>query len=269
MLNGGGLGQIQDITEAFSTAFRSRSRTCRSMITELEQVRGELQRADRRHHYRRLESSTSCRHFCRESSRSLAKAPATVPEAPAVPSWETRKPRRGQPISFRSQLQRPRGQPLRSRLQANLARLEPADIAHSGARGRSQRRAGDDLRPQLPHPDVSRSPTRSTEKAAVTYANMTAIVDLTLSFASTRASSLARGGRATSPELEMVARSVPQPPYTAGNFVAPHDGLSRNMHPTGRIDIHQPFTAGRLTATVTITVILVAGPNVRHRSIQA
>ena len=36
VLNGGGLGQIQDITEAFSTAFRGREQDLRSMITELD-----------------------------------------------------------------------------------------------------------------------------------------------------------------------------------------------------------------------------------------
>ncbi len=36
VLNGGGLGQVQDITEAFSTAFRGREQDLRSMIGELE-----------------------------------------------------------------------------------------------------------------------------------------------------------------------------------------------------------------------------------------
>ncbi|GAY15575.1 virulence factor Mce family protein [Mycobacterium sp. shizuoka-1] len=36
VLNGGGLGQIQDITEAFSTAFRGREQDLRSMIAELD-----------------------------------------------------------------------------------------------------------------------------------------------------------------------------------------------------------------------------------------
>ena len=36
VLNGGGLGQIQDITEAFSTAFRGREQDLRSMINQLD-----------------------------------------------------------------------------------------------------------------------------------------------------------------------------------------------------------------------------------------
>ena len=36
VLNGGGLGQVQDITEAFSTAFRGREQDLRSMITQLD-----------------------------------------------------------------------------------------------------------------------------------------------------------------------------------------------------------------------------------------
>jgi phospholipid/cholesterol/gamma-HCH transport system substrate-binding protein len=36
VLNGGGLGQVQDITEAFSTAFRGREQDLRSMISELD-----------------------------------------------------------------------------------------------------------------------------------------------------------------------------------------------------------------------------------------
>lgn len=36
VLNGGGLGQVQDITEAFSTAFRGREQDLRSLISELD-----------------------------------------------------------------------------------------------------------------------------------------------------------------------------------------------------------------------------------------
>lgn len=36
VLNGGGLGQVQDITEAFSTAFRGREGDLRSLITQLD-----------------------------------------------------------------------------------------------------------------------------------------------------------------------------------------------------------------------------------------
>lgn len=42
VLNGGGLGQIQDITEALSTAFRGREQDLRSVITELDKFSGHF-----------------------------------------------------------------------------------------------------------------------------------------------------------------------------------------------------------------------------------
>ncbi len=50
VLNGGGLGQVQDITEAFSTAFRGREQDVRSLIAQLERIQRPSQRSDRRHH---------------------------------------------------------------------------------------------------------------------------------------------------------------------------------------------------------------------------
>jgi phospholipid/cholesterol/gamma-HCH transport system substrate-binding protein len=42
VLNGGGLGQVQDITEAFSTAFRGREQDVRDLITQLDTFAGVL-----------------------------------------------------------------------------------------------------------------------------------------------------------------------------------------------------------------------------------
>jgi phospholipid/cholesterol/gamma-HCH transport system substrate-binding protein len=42
LLNGGGLGQVQDITEAYSTAFAGREQDLRSLITQLDQFAGHL-----------------------------------------------------------------------------------------------------------------------------------------------------------------------------------------------------------------------------------
>jgi len=42
LLNGGGLGQLQDITKAFSTAFAGRERDLRSLIEQLDQFTGHL-----------------------------------------------------------------------------------------------------------------------------------------------------------------------------------------------------------------------------------
>jgi phospholipid/cholesterol/gamma-HCH transport system substrate-binding protein len=42
VLNGGGLGQVQDITEAFSTAFRGREKDLRSLIVQLDRFTAYL-----------------------------------------------------------------------------------------------------------------------------------------------------------------------------------------------------------------------------------
>ena len=42
VLNGGGLGQVQDITEAFSTAFRGREQDLRSLIEQLDKFTAHL-----------------------------------------------------------------------------------------------------------------------------------------------------------------------------------------------------------------------------------
>ena len=42
LLNGGGIGQVQDITEAFSTAFAGRENDLRSLIDQLDQFIGHL-----------------------------------------------------------------------------------------------------------------------------------------------------------------------------------------------------------------------------------
>jgi phospholipid/cholesterol/gamma-HCH transport system substrate-binding protein len=42
VLNGGGLGQVQDITEAFSTAFRGREQDLRSIISQIDKFTGNL-----------------------------------------------------------------------------------------------------------------------------------------------------------------------------------------------------------------------------------
>ena len=44
LLNGGGLGQIQDITKAFSTAFAGRENNLRSLIQRLDEFIGHLER---------------------------------------------------------------------------------------------------------------------------------------------------------------------------------------------------------------------------------
>ena len=47
LLNGGGLGQLQDITEALSTAFRGREQDLRSLIGQLDKFIRVPQRPER------------------------------------------------------------------------------------------------------------------------------------------------------------------------------------------------------------------------------
>ena len=42
LLNGGGLGQLQDITTAFATAFAGRENDMRSLLTQLDIFIGQL-----------------------------------------------------------------------------------------------------------------------------------------------------------------------------------------------------------------------------------
>ncbi len=52
LLNGGGIGQIQDITEALSTAFAGREDDLRSLIEQLDMFIGYLDDQKQRHHRR-------------------------------------------------------------------------------------------------------------------------------------------------------------------------------------------------------------------------
>ena len=52
LLNGGGLGQLQEINQAFAKALAGRENDMRSLLTQLDTFIIAAQRADRRHHRR-------------------------------------------------------------------------------------------------------------------------------------------------------------------------------------------------------------------------
>ncbi|MBB3753949.1 phospholipid/cholesterol/gamma-HCH transport system substrate-binding protein [Mycolicibacterium sp. BK634] len=83
VLNGGGLGQIQDITEAFSTAFRGREQDLRSIIGEIDRFTANLndQTDDI---IAATESLNTLAGTFAASQPVLDKALKTVPEALAV-----------------------------------------------------------------------------------------------------------------------------------------------------------------------------------------
>ena len=83
VLNGGGLAQIQDITEAFSTAFRGREQDLRSLIGEIDKFTGNLnnQTDDI---IAATESLNTLAGTLAANQPVLDKALATVPEALAV-----------------------------------------------------------------------------------------------------------------------------------------------------------------------------------------
>ncbi|EHB59064.1 virulence factor Mce family protein [Mycolicibacterium rhodesiae JS60] len=83
VLNGGGLAQIQDITEAFSTAFRGREQDLRGIISEIDRFTGNLndQTDDI---IAATESLNTLAKTFAANQPVLDKALATVPEALAV-----------------------------------------------------------------------------------------------------------------------------------------------------------------------------------------
>ena len=83
MLNGGGLGQVQDITEAFSTAFRGREQDLRSLIGQLDKFTAYLndQTGDI------IAATDSLNHLVGKFAAQqpvLDRALATIPDALAV-----------------------------------------------------------------------------------------------------------------------------------------------------------------------------------------
>ena len=174
VLNGGGLAQIQDITEAFSTAFRGREQDLRSLVGEIDKFTGNLnnQTDDI---IAATESLNTLAATFAANQPVLDRALATVPEALAVLNNE-----RDNLVEAADQLRK------------------FADLVVSTVDGSKQNLIKElkDIGPVLESlanagPSLTRAlsliltfpfPNETIEKwQRGDYANMTAIVDLTLS----------------------------------------------------------------------------------------
>jgi len=87
LLNGGGLGQVQDITEAFSTAFRGREQDLRSMLGELDRFAANVN-AQTGDIIAATDSLNTLAGTFAAKQPVLDQALATVPEALAVLNGE-------------------------------------------------------------------------------------------------------------------------------------------------------------------------------------
>ena len=94
LLNGGGLGNIQDITEALSTAFAGRENDLRSLIEQLDMAIGHLD--DQKDDI--IAASESLNNLVgqfAEQKPVVDKALKTIPDALAVLQGPARQPDRG------------------------------------------------------------------------------------------------------------------------------------------------------------------------------
>ncbi len=219
VLNGGGLAQVQDITEAFSTAFRGREQDLRSLIGELDRFAGNVN--DQTDDIIAATDSLNRLSGTLAANRPvLDQALKTVPEALAVLNSE-----RDNLVAAADQLGRfsnlvvsSVGQSKESLIQ-ELKDIGPVLESLANA-GPSMTRALS-LIPTFPFPNETIEKWQRGD-----YANMTAVVDLTLSridqglFTGTRWE-----GNLT--ELEMQwGRTIGQfpSPYTKSNpLVAPYN----------------------------------------------
>ncbi len=218
VLNGGGLGQVQDITEAFSTAFRGREQDLRSMISELDRFAANFndQTDDV---IAATESLNKVAGTFAASQPVLDKALKTVPEALAVLNNERENLAEAADALGRF------GERVVSTVDASKANLVK-ELKDIGPVLESLANAGPAMTRALSLILTFPFPNETIEKwQRGDYANMTAIIDLTLSridqglFTGTRWE-----GNLT--ELEMQwGRTIGQfpSPYTKGNpLVAPY-----------------------------------------------
>ncbi len=219
VLNGGGLAQIQDITEAFSTAFRGREQDLRSLIGELDTFAGNVndQTDDI---IAATESLNRLTGTLAANRPVLDKALTTVPEALAVLNSERQNLAEAadQLGKFSELVVSSVGQS-KQNLIKELKDIGPVLESLANA-GPSMTRALS-LIPTFPFPNETIEKWQRGD-----YANMTAVVDLTLSridqglFTGTRWE-----GDLT--ELEMQwGRTIGQfpSPYTKSNpLVAPYN----------------------------------------------
>ncbi|WP_328353257.1 virulence factor Mce family protein [Mycobacterium sp. NBC_00419] len=218
VLNGGGLGQVQDITEAFSTAFRGREQDLRSMISELDKFAANFndQTDDV---IAATESLNKVAGTFAANQATLDKALKTVPEALAVLNNEREN------LAEAADALGKFGERVVSTVDQSKASLVK-ELKDIGPVLESLANAGPSMTRALSLILTFPFPNETIEKwQRGDYANMTAIVDLTLSridqgiFTGTRWE-----GDLT--ELEMQwGRTIGQfpSPYTKANpLVAPY-----------------------------------------------
>lgn len=218
VLNGGGVGQIQDITEALSTAFSGRSDDLRSLVTQLDTYVGHLN--DQKYDIiAAAESLNKLVGQIAEQKPVVDRALKTVPEALAVlnDQRETIAEAITQLGKFAALAEDTINQ-TKTALVRELNDLAPVLKSLADA-GPALTRALSVL-PTYPFPKET-----LTSWARGDYANLTAIIDLTLSRLD---SSFLTGTRfeGSLTELELQwGRTIGQlpSPYTAGNpLVVPY-----------------------------------------------
>jgi phospholipid/cholesterol/gamma-HCH transport system substrate-binding protein len=218
VLNGGGLGQVQDITEAFSTAFRGREQDLRSLIGELDKFTANLNDQTGDIIAATEQLNTLAEKFAAKQPV-LDHALATIPDALAVLNKErSNLVEAADKLSKFSALTTDTVNQSKDNLVKELKDVGP--VLESLAN------AGPSLTRALSYIATFPFPNETIEKwQRGDYANLTAIVDLTLSRLDTGFFTGTRWeGNLT--ELEMQwGRTIGQfpSPYTAGNpLVAPY-----------------------------------------------
>jgi phospholipid/cholesterol/gamma-HCH transport system substrate-binding protein len=174
VLNGGGLGQVQDITAAFSTAFRGREKDLRSLIEQLDKFTAYLN--DQKDDI--IAASDSLNHLVgqlAEQKPVLDRAIATIPDALAVLNGE-----RDNLVEAADQLGKFSALTVDAvnQTKENLVK----ELREVGPVLESLANAGPSMTRALSYILTFPFPNETIEKwQRGDYANLTAIVDLTLS----------------------------------------------------------------------------------------
>ncbi|OBJ95179.1 MULTISPECIES: virulence factor Mce family protein [Mycolicibacterium] len=218
VLNGGGVGQIQDITEALSTAFAGRSDDLRSLVTQLDTYVGHLN--DQKYDIIAAgESLNKLVGQIAEQKPVVDRALKTVPEALAV--LNDQREAIAEAITQLGEFAVLAGDTINQTKTALVRELNDlAPVLKSLADAGPALTRALSVLPTYPFPKES-----LTNWARGDYANLTAIIDLTLSRLD---SSFLTGTRfeGSLTELELQwGRTIGQlpSPYTAGNpLVVPY-----------------------------------------------
>ncbi|RFZ08400.1 mce related protein [Mycobacterium marinum] len=174
VLNGGGLGQVQDITEALSTAFRGREHDVRSLIAQLDSFTATLD--DQSDDI--IEATESLNRLVgkfAEQQPVLDRALATIPDALAVLNDERDKlVKAADQLSKFSALTADSVNKTKANLVSELRQLGP--VLESLANAGPSLTRSLSLLATFPFPNETFQNFQRGD-----YANLTAIVDLTLS----------------------------------------------------------------------------------------